>query len=52
LNVHVDNERAIRLYRKFGFEVEGTLRANVFRGGAYVDAHIMARLKVGARVPQ
>jgi putative acetyltransferase len=52
LTVHVDNERAIRLYRKFGFEVEGTLRANAFRGGTYVDAHIMARLKAGARAPQ
>jgi len=50
LTVHVDNERAIRLYRSFGFELEGTLRADAFRGGAYVDSHIMARLKAGARV--
>jgi L-phenylalanine/L-methionine N-acetyltransferase len=49
LKVHVDNERAIRLYRKFGFELEGTLRCNAFRGGAYVDSHIMARLKAGLR---
>lgn len=48
LTVQIDNAPAIRLYRKFGFEVEGTLRANSFRGGAYVDAHIMARLKVGS----
>jgi putative acetyltransferase len=27
LNVHADNERAIALYRKFGFEIEGTHRA-------------------------
>ncbi len=45
LTVQVDNEPAIRLYRKFGFEVEGTMRANSFRGGAYVDAHIMARIR-------
>jgi putative acetyltransferase len=45
LTVHTDNAPAIRLYRKFGFEVEGTLRANAFRGGVYVDAHAMARLK-------
>ena len=44
LTVHTDNAPAIRLYRKFGFEVEGTLRANAFRGGVYVDAHAMARL--------
>jgi putative acetyltransferase len=50
LKVHVDNQPAIRLYRKFGFELEGTLRADAFRGGAYVDSHIMARLKAGARV--
>jgi putative acetyltransferase len=45
LKVHIDNEPAIRLYRRFGFEVEGTLRADCFRGGAYVDSHLMARLK-------
>jgi L-phenylalanine/L-methionine N-acetyltransferase len=49
LKVHVDNEPAIRLYRGFGFELEGTLRADAFRGGAYVDSHIMARLKAGSR---
>jgi L-phenylalanine/L-methionine N-acetyltransferase len=47
LKVHTDNEPAIRLYRRFGFEVEGTLRADCFRGGAYVDVHIMGRIKVG-----
>ncbi len=46
LTVQTDNARAIRLYRKFGFEVEGTLRANGFRGGAYVDAHVMARVRL------
>jgi putative acetyltransferase len=49
LKVHADNEPAIRLYRGFGFELEGTLRADAFRGGAYVDSHIMARLKAGSR---
>jgi L-phenylalanine/L-methionine N-acetyltransferase len=48
LTVQTDNAPAIRLYRKFGFEVEGTLRANSFRGGAYVDAHVMARIKASA----
>jgi putative acetyltransferase len=52
LTVQTDNAPAIRLYRKFGFAVEGTLRANSFRGGAYVDAHIMARLKVAPAVRQ
>ena len=44
LTVYVDNARAIALYRKFGFEVEGTHRAYALRDGAYVDALCMARL--------
>jgi putative acetyltransferase len=52
LTVQTDNAAAIRLYRKFGFEVEGTLRANSFRGGAYVDAHVTARIKVAAAARQ
>ena len=44
LNVYVDNEPAIALYRKFGFEIEGTNRAFAMRDGAYVDSHAMARL--------
>lgn len=31
LTVYVDNAPAIRLYRKFGFEVEGTRRGDTFR---------------------
>jgi putative acetyltransferase len=45
LTVYVDNERAIALYRKFGFEIEGTHKAYALRDGVYVDAHFMARLK-------
>jgi len=44
LRVYVDNAPAIALYEKFGFEVEGTHRRFAFRGGEYVDAHVMARL--------
>lgn len=44
LNVYADHPVAIRLYRNFGFEVEGTLRAHAFRDGAFVDAHVMGRL--------
>jgi len=44
LTVYTDNEIAQRLYRNFGFEVEGTLRAYALRDGVYVDAYSMARL--------
>jgi putative acetyltransferase len=47
LNVYTDNEAGIRLYRKFGFEVEGTLRRFAFRDGAFADAYAMARLRPG-----
>lgn len=45
LEVYTDNEPAIGLYRKFGFEVEGTLRSDAFRAGEYVDSYVMARLR-------
>ena len=44
LTVFVDNERAITLYRKFGFRLEGTHRGYALRDGAYADVHAMARL--------
>ena len=48
LEVYTDNALAIALYRKFGFEVEGTLREDAFRDGRYVDAYAMGRLRPGA----
>jgi L-phenylalanine/L-methionine N-acetyltransferase len=45
LTVYVENERAIALYRKFGFEIEGTHKAYALRDGRYVDAHFMARIR-------
>jgi putative acetyltransferase len=44
LSVFPDNERAIKLYRKFGFELEGTHKAYAMRDGKYVDSLSMARL--------
>jgi putative acetyltransferase len=44
LTVYTDNAVALRLYRNFGFEIEGTLRGYALRDGAYVDVHAMARL--------
>ncbi len=45
LTVYTDNEPALKLYRSFGFEIEGTLRAFAFRDGKFVDAYTMARLR-------
>ncbi|HEU0060967.1 MAG TPA: GNAT family N-acetyltransferase [Hyphomicrobiaceae bacterium] len=50
LHVHADNERALALYRKFGFETEGTHRAYSLRDGVYVDSLSMARLIEGPRI--
>jgi L-phenylalanine/L-methionine N-acetyltransferase len=47
LTVYVDNEPGIRLYRKFGFEIEGTRRADAFRAGKFVDSLMMARVRFG-----
>ena len=45
LTVFTDNEPAVRLYKKCGFEIEGTLRHHCFRAGRYVDVYHMARLR-------
>jgi putative acetyltransferase len=44
LTVFADNERAIALYRHFGFRHEGTHCAYAMRQGVYADVHSMARL--------
>jgi L-phenylalanine/L-methionine N-acetyltransferase len=45
LEVFIDNQAGIALYKKFGFEKEGTNRCFAFRDGEYVDAFSMARIK-------
>ncbi len=45
LKVYTDNPAGIALYKKCGFEIEGTHRRYAFRDGGYVDAYSMARLK-------
>ena len=45
LSVYVDNSAAVALYKRFGFEIEGTGRRYAFRDGEYVDAYSMARIR-------
>jgi len=49
LTVYTDNAAAQALYRKFGFDIEGTLRSYAFRNGRFIDAYTMARLSPLAR---
>jgi putative acetyltransferase len=44
LTVYADNERAIALYTKFGFQREGLHRGYALRDGRYDDSYSMARL--------
>lgn len=44
LTVFRDNERAIHLYQKFGFEKEGLKRMAGIRNGKYEDEFLMARI--------
>jgi putative acetyltransferase len=44
LEVYTDNEAAIQLYKKFGFDIEGKQVDFAFRDGQYVDVFTMARL--------
>lgn len=45
LTVYTDNKPAVKLYERFGFEIEGTLVKYAFRDGNYVDAYSMARIR-------
>jgi putative acetyltransferase len=44
LSVFEDNERAIHLYEKFGFEKEGIKRLSGIRNGKYENEYLMARI--------
>ena len=45
LTVYVDNAAALAVYKKFGFEIEGTHKKYAFRNGEYVDSYSMARIR-------
>jgi len=44
MEVYVDNEPAIALYKAFGFDIEGESKDFAFRNGELVDVYQMARL--------
>jgi RimJ/RimL family protein N-acetyltransferase len=41
LRVRTDNQRAILLYERKGFVMEGTIRKEIFLDGKYFDHHWM-----------
>ena len=45
LKVYADNARAINLYERCGFNVEGTLREAHFDGGGFKDLLVMSILR-------
>jgi L-phenylalanine/L-methionine N-acetyltransferase len=49
LSVYPDNEPAIKLYKKFGFQVEGTQIGSAFRDGQFLDTLMMARVRLPQR---
>jgi putative acetyltransferase len=48
LEVYPDNSRAVRLYEKHGFKIEGTRRLATFRAGGFADVFVMGSFKKDA----
>lgn len=45
LDVNIDNPAAVRLYEKFGFEIEGTKRLHTYGDGRWADSYFMGRVR-------
>ena len=45
LDVYADNARAVHVYGKLGFRLEGTRRRALFKFGRYHDVHLMGLLE-------
>ena len=43
LNVFVENQRAVELYQRMGFVIEGTKKYAAVRNGIHADEYFMAR---------
>lgn len=52
LTVFCENERAIHLYQKMGFEIEGKKRFAAARHGKYADEYLMARIRPNFLQPE
>ena len=44
LTVRIDNERALKLYKKFGFEIEGEIKNFIYLNGNYYNCYCMGLL--------
>lgn len=44
LNVMVNNHHAITLYKRLGYDIEGTKRKSVCLRSGFVDEHVMSKL--------
>lgn len=51
LTVRVDNDPAIRLYQRMGYEIEGTKRQSLLVEGQFVDEFYMAKLLIPHATP-
>ena len=49
LEVYADNAKALKLYERCGFKVEGTLREAQFEGGVFKDLVVMSILRRESR---
>jgi RimJ/RimL family protein N-acetyltransferase len=45
LQVLETNAAAIKLYRRLGFEVEGTLKEHYFQDGTFVNVILMSKFR-------
>jgi len=48
IEVNVDNEKAISLYKKHGFVIEGEAVDSSFREGRFINTYYMARINPNA----
>ncbi|MCP4442193.1 MAG: GNAT family N-acetyltransferase [Aureispira sp.] len=44
LDVMTNNERGVALYKKMGFEIEGTKRQSICIDGQYIDEYMMSKI--------